>query len=480
MLPLLVLSVVNIFSMPLFLRWLGTDMYAVWLYVITLTGMFGFSDLGLALTVGRYVSVALGKNDLAAVRGYWGTGNMIVLPFLTIVCLFFIGIGVWLGPKWFNVAPENVELLRGCFVVGGFCLFLGYYGTYWQCPSQAHLDFKFIGLVRMTGGLLQVIPAMALAYYTKSPLALMVWAALVAWIQLGICIWYTRRKYQLGLDLRSASMERAREMAGYTARTFLLLICGSIFTSIDRFILGRLAPPANFNPYTIGANLATRLQSFSVSVMGPVMYGSARVLDDSQAAAARIYNESFAFVFEWYVLAAIWVGLWHSVLLRIWLQHTMGTQLGMEMAALVGPLLVPLVIACSLSAVSNISSAQLGSLNRLGVLISFVSTAGLLAIAGVWAGWHWFGATGAAYGYLLSRLVLVVQDLFVIRLLGAGGWLMAATWRQLGMQLLVGGAFSAVFLALPADSAWLLVPAALHGGLMATWFLRQPLRRLFA
>ena len=38
MLPLLVLSVVNIFSMPLFLRWLGTDMYALWFYVITFSG----------------------------------------------------------------------------------------------------------------------------------------------------------------------------------------------------------------------------------------------------------------------------------------------------------------------------------------------------------------------------------------------------------------------------------------------------------
>ena len=117
MLPLLVLSVVNIFSMPLFLRWLGSDMYAIWFYVLTFTGMFGFADMGLAVAVGRYISVALGRNDHAAVRGYWGTGNLIMLPFLALVSLVFIGLGVWLGPKWFNVQPADVSLLRaGCFL----------------------------------------------------------------------------------------------------------------------------------------------------------------------------------------------------------------------------------------------------------------------------------------------------------------------------------------------------------------------------
>src|SRR5580693_7471042 len=96
MLPMLVLSVVNIFSMPLFLRWLGADMYALWFYVITFSGMFGFADMGLGVAVGRYISVALGKNDLAAVRGYWGTGNLIMLPFLALVTLVFVGFGVWL------------------------------------------------------------------------------------------------------------------------------------------------------------------------------------------------------------------------------------------------------------------------------------------------------------------------------------------------------------------------------------------------
>lgn len=480
MLPLLVLSVVNIFSMPLFLRWLGSDMYALWFYVLTFTGMFGFADMGLAVAVGRYISVALGRNDHAAVRGYWGTGNLIMLPFLALVSLVFIGLGVWLGPKWFNIQPADVSLLRACFAAGGLGLFLSYYGTYWLCLSQAHLDFKFISLLRVVMGLLQVVPAIALAYFTKSPLLLVLWGALVAVLQLGIFMWHARRKYQLGFELQSASLARAREMASYTGKSFIGLMIGSTFVSIDRVILGRLALPVDFNSYTISANLAGRLQGFSVAVMGPVLFGAARVVDSGHAAAAKIYNDTFAFVFEWYLLAALWVGLWHPVLLKFWLGHTMGTQLGGETAALVGPLLVPLVAACCLSALANISGAQLASLNRQEAAIGFSMASGLLAIAGVWLGWHGFGAVGAAYGYLFSRLALVAQDLFTIRLLRAGGWCASGTWRQAVWQLLVSAGFATVYLFLPADSVWLLVPAAIHGGSMAAWFLRQPLRKMIA
>jgi len=120
MAPLLVTAMTGFLSLPLLLRFLGDDRYAIWGYISTFTGMFGFADLGLGVAVGRYIGVALGRNDHDAVRGYWGTGNAIMIPFLTLISFVFIGLGVWLGPKWFNVSPGDIELLRWCFVAGGF------------------------------------------------------------------------------------------------------------------------------------------------------------------------------------------------------------------------------------------------------------------------------------------------------------------------------------------------------------------------
>lgn len=299
-------------------------------------------------------------------------------------------------------------------------------------------------------------------------------------MQLGIYVWHARRNYQLGLNLRDASLASAREMAAYTGKSFLGLIGAALFGSIDRVMLGRFAPAAEFSPYFFSGNIAARLQSLSVAVMGPVLYNTARVVDNGREAAARIYNETFAFVFDWYLLAALWIGLWHPVLLRVWLVHTMGRELWHATAVQVAPLLVPLIAAACLMAMANISSAQLASLNRMGTAVGFNVAAGLLAVAGVWVGWNIAGVVGAAYGFLFSRLAYLAQDLFTIHLLKAGGWLDRRTWLKIGAQGLVGAVFALSYLEFQSDSYWLLIPAALHGGLVALWILRHQWMKFFS
>jgi len=310
---MLVTSVVALFSLPMFRSFLDADMYALWGYISTFTGMFGFADLGLGVAVGRYISVALGKNDSAAVRGYWGTGNLILLPFLSLVTVAFIVLGVWLGPKWYNVTADHVGLMQACFVAGGFGVFFGYYGTYWLILSQAHLDFKFISLVRVIMTLLQILPALGLAFYTHNPFYLVAWSALIGLLQLAVFVWHARRHYHLGLNLGSASLGYAREMAAYTGKMFAGLAVSSFFVSIDRTILGKrgVLSDLDFSNYFMAGNIAQRLQSLSVSVMGPVLYNASRVADQGRAAAVKIYDETFAFMFEWYLLAALWLSLWH-------------------------------------------------------------------------------------------------------------------------------------------------------------------------
>ena len=473
MLPLLVITAVNFISVPLFFRFLGADMYALWFYVITFSGMFGFADLGLGVAVGRYIGVALGRGDSGAVRGYWATGNLIAIPCLALMALGFAGIGMGFGPKWFNVSAGNEGLLRACFVAGGFSLFLSYYGQFWNILSQAYLDFKFLGVLRTISSLLQVIPALALAYFGGNPLLLISWSAFIALAQLVVFMVYARRHYHLGLNLREASFARAREMASYTGKNFVGLIAGSIFGSIDRAVLGKLAPPADFDHYTIGANFGARLQGLSVAVMGPVFFNTSRAMgQDRSTSSSAIYNESFDFMFDWCLLAAVWTGVWHSVLLQVWL----GQELGMKVA----PLLTPLIVGSCITALANISAAQLGGINRIGTLVCFTIAAGLLAAAGAYIGWRLAGVMGVAYGFLFSRIVYLAQDIFTIRLVKAAGWLSFRTWKCVAAQGAVGAAFASCLLVFPRHSLWLLVPAGLHGGLVAAWLLRRPLRRWLA
>lgn len=473
MAPLLVVSAVNIFSVPLFYRYLGVEKYALWLYVATFTGLFGFADLGLGVAVGRYMGVALGRGDHAAVREYWGTGNVIAIPLLAVMGLAFTVLGVVFGPKLINVSEANVGLFRACFVAGGLSLFLGFYGQFWNILLQAHLDFKFSSVVRIGVALLQVIPSVALAWATGNPLWIILWSVAVGGLQLGMLAWYSRRHYHLGFDLRAARWTRVREMAAYTGKTFAALVAGSTLGSIDRLVLGKLASTVDFAHYTICANVGARLQSLGTSVMGPVFHNTNRGLaGGNTSSTAEIYNEMFDFTFGWYLLASIWTAVWHPVLLRVWL--------GQELAGQVAPLFTPMIASFCINALAGISGSQLCSLNRVGTSLGFTIASGLMAAGGVFLGWQLAGLVGVAYGFLFSRVVLLAQDLYTIRLIKAAGWLSARTWLGALAQCLVAGGFALAYMLFSRHSLWLLVPAAMHVSLVAGWLLRSPLRKFLA
>lgn len=467
--PLVVVTVLNIVSVPLFYRYLGADLYALWFYVLTFTGAFGFMDLGLGVAVGRYIGVALGRNDLQAVREYWGTGNAIAIPLLATMGVIFGVIGVIFGPKWFNVDPSLIGLLRWSFVAGGVGLFLSYYGQFWLILSQAHLDFKFLSLLRIGTSLLQIIPSIVLAWATRNPLILIFWTAVIAGVQLAIFVGHAKKSYQLNFGFGHAGWHRAREMAAYTAKTFASLVVGSFLGSADRLILGKLAPAFDFTNYSICSNVGGRILGLSASVMGPVFHNTNRAVGrESGESMAAVYNEIFDFTFPWYALLSIWIWLWHPVLLRLWLGENLGGA--------VAPILVPIIIGCCLTGVSNISTAQLGSLNRVGTSLIFSILTGALLVVGVIAGWRWNGVVGVAWAFLVSRVVLVVQDLFVIRLVGAGGWLAASTWKHLAVQMAIGLALFITILLWPRHSLWQLIPALVHGGTISALLLHQPVR----
>ena len=483
MAPQLVTAVTGFLSMPLFLRFLGDENYAVWNFAIIYAGVFGFADAGLGVAVGRFVGIALGRNDRQAVREYWGTGNAILLPFLVLAVLTLVGSGFWLAPKWYNVAPDHVGVLRACVAATGIGILFSYYSQYWNVLAQAHLDYKFIGAVQATTALLRVIPGLMLACALKNPFLVAAWYALISLVELIIFVRHGRNIYQLGLEFSAASRSRMREMSGYFGKNLIGLLVGSAFGQIDRQILGSAhlrASPADFAHYTVAGNLSMRLQGLSNAVMGPVFFNTARTTGGKQhTSTAAIFDEMFTFVLGWYFLAATWMAVWHPVFAHLWLGHTMGAERGAIAAAQVGPLLVPLVAACGFTAVANVSGAQLSSINRMGTTVLFSAGAGLLAVAGVWIGWRLHGVLGAAYGFLFSRLVFVAQDLFIIRLLKAKGWFGWAAWRQMVLQSLVSAIFAGSYFLFPVTSVWLLIPAVLHAGLISAWLLRHPLRKLF-
>jgi O-antigen/teichoic acid export membrane protein len=241
--------------------------------------------------------------------------------------------------------------------------------------------------------------------------------------------------------------------------------------SIDRLLLGKLAPPVAFANYNISYNFGSRIGGLAFSVMVPVFHQTSRAVGKgSREQVAAVFNETFDFTFGFYALGALWTIFWHPVFLRLWL--------GSQLAAAVAPAFTPLVIAFCLSGIGLISTAQLVPLNRVGLELVFGIIRTICLGLFVFAGWFWGGLAGAAWGFLASRIAVIAQDLYVIRLIGGGGWLAWRTWRHLLRQSALGLTLFAVSRFLSPASYWQIVPAVLHGGLATAWLLRRQISKL--
>lgn len=406
MMPILVMSLVSVVSVPLYFRVLGDQMYAMWFYVGTLTGAFGFMDLGIGVAVGRFIGVAMGRNDQSAVEEYWATGNAVVLPFILIFATVFVLVGGIWGPEWFKVTGNDAATLRWAILWGGFGLFFSYYGQMWNILAQAHLDFKYLSILRTWTGLLSTLGTVGVALLSKNVAVIMAYSTVLGLLQFVLLYLRGNNHYKLPLKISNFRKSRLIEMLPYTLKTFGQLISGSVLGSMDRVFLGRLAPATDFAAFGVSQNIGGRISGLSVAIMGPIFNNTARgVGGDRSNKPINVYRESFKLMFPWYSLVIIGVFFWSEPVTKLWL--------GVKYGNAVGQTFPWVVAALCLNAIANISGAQLGGLNRVGTGLIVQTLASLLSATGVIAGWYWGGISGAAVGYFSARFVFVLQDALV-------------------------------------------------------------------
>lgn len=454
MLPILVTSVVSIVSVPLYFRYLGEEMYAIWFYVGTLTGAFGFMDLGLGVAVGRFIGVALGRNDQSAVQEYWATGHAIVLPFVLVFAFLFIVIGTIWGPTWFKVSEANVPLLRWAMIWGGVGLFFSYYGQMWNILAQSFLDFRYLSVLRTWTSLSASVGSVAIAVFSRSVPAIVLFNTALGMLSFVLLNRRAIKSYQLPIHFQFFRWERLKEMLPYTLKTFGQLISGSVLGSLDRVFLGRLAPASDFAAFNVSLNIGSRLSGLSVAIMGPIFHNTTRgVGGDASRQPAQVYRESFNFMFPWYSLAIIGVFFWADPVTALWLGPKYGPSVAQAFPWVVS--------ALCLNAIANISGAQLGGLDRVGTGLILQTISALLSAALTILGWSLGGLSGAAAGFFLARLVWCVQDGLVRRWVGVAFGEYGRVIPVLLRQVFLVGAVWLFFRAFPSDPGTQAIGASL-------------------
>lgn len=355
-----------IVSVPLTIRYLGTERYALWMVITSSVSMLVFSDLGIGNGLLNAIAESHGKNDEKAAHAYVSSAFFLLLG----VCstLFLVLAGIYHIVPWariFNVtaplavlesAPASAVFI-GCFAIGLPMGIVQRIENGYQDGFTNNLWTMLGGVFGLAGLLLAVhlragLPWLVVAI-TGAPLVATLWNGifLFSWLRPNLRPSWAAANRKYMLDLLSKGMY-----------FFILQFCVVTVTSADNLIVSQLLGPTAVTTYAVVMRMFTIIPAILLMVLIPLWpaYGESIArgeIDWARRALARSLKM---------ILSATLASGIVLVTLGPWiLRHWVGRPLpGASRALLLG-----MAVWAMLSTAGHAISIFLNGANRMGVQV---------------------------------------------------------------------------------------------------------------
>ncbi len=105
---------VSLITIPLMVRYLGTERYGLWVTIASATALLGFADLGLSSGLVNGISEAQGNHDESATRRYVASTFFLLVLIALVLGVGFAAIyGRVPWPRVFNVTSPSTAAVAG-------------------------------------------------------------------------------------------------------------------------------------------------------------------------------------------------------------------------------------------------------------------------------------------------------------------------------------------------------------------------------
>ena len=158
-------ALIGFFMMPFVIHTLGDTTYGLWALIASMTGCFGFLDLGVRGALGRQLAFHLARRDTHKVNTTLNTA----LALLSAACLItFVGVVVlqFLFFRIFDVPPEQEWIVRITLLLAGLNLALFFPMSAFDATLWAAQRFDRLNQIDIS---VAVLKAVAMFLFLKSP-----------------------------------------------------------------------------------------------------------------------------------------------------------------------------------------------------------------------------------------------------------------------------------------------------------------------
>lgn len=393
---------------PIIIHSLGDRMYGFWILIGTFIGYYGLFDIGLSSSVQRFVSRALGQNDMNEMNSIINTTffMFLIIGIVTIIC----SLGAAIFSTYFIKSPEEISLFRKVIIILGFSVALGFPIKVFQGVLTSYLRYDLTAYVSM----IQAISSSFIIYYFLKQ-GYGIWALTVIsffanLVEYILTVIYAKRVFpELKINYHLFSKERVKLLFGYSSKTFIAQLGDILRFRVDSIVIAGYLSVSLVTYYSVGAKIIEFFGNFimgSIGLMSPV-FSQYEGRSDYDAIRSR-----FLQVTKISVVASIFIGMSIIFYGKVFIQRWMGS--GFESSYTVVVILcIPYIIALmqnpSISLLYGISKHHFYAIsNTIEAVLNL--TLSIILV-------KYFGIYGVALGTAIGMIIfkLLIQPVFVCR-----------------------------------------------------------------
>ncbi len=390
---------VAFFMSPFLVHTLGDHQYGLWVLIISVTGYMGLLDVGLRVSVVKYVSQLSALRDFEGLNRVASTALAIYGSVGVLIVLITLGIEVFFS-RVFSIDGPDAETARAVLLLAGLNVaatlvvsipagVLAGLQRYDKSAAAgiATLVFRTAAIVGFVYGGFGIV-ALATAH-------------LCSQIFYGVVAWRVARHecQTLRLARRLVSIDMAKQLWSYSAFVLVNNVGRVLLFGSSEVVVGSLLGTVAVTYYAISGTIAQYMQQIVVTMT--------QVLHPYAAAQhARGSTDGLRNAALMGTRLALLVGLPITVTVVIVGERFISLWMGPEYGRVAGPLLIVLTLS-RLVHLSQAGSYEvlLGmSLHRVPTTLNLV--AGVLGVTGSAVLARWYGLMGVAIGGALPILVL--------------------------------------------------------------------------
>ena len=452
---------VGILLSPFILHRLGDAAFGIWVLILSITDYYGLFDLGIRSSIVRYVSkfsATDSKEDLAklintSLFAYSCIGAASLL--LTIVLSSYVA-------SLFRIPPEFRSTARLLLLVVGTSVALGFPLGIVGGVLEGLQRFYVVSWTNVVSSLLRAVLIVVALRHGLGLLAIAFITVILPLLTAVVRAIITLRICPIAFGWRYVDRSTFREIANYGGITFMIIVAGRLKFKTDEIVIGSMLSAAAITYFNIGA----RIVDYAGEVVASLAQNFLPMASESEAIGDTYFlvkvlvagNRFCAFTI--FPITAVLLILGKSVI-EVWV--------GKQYIAASYPVLVIMIIPATLMWAQAASGRILFGISKHGTwaIVTLVEGVSNLILSILLV--RPYGIIGDAFGtaipltcsmvffmpvhlcrrlgislrsYLRETYVLpaiIVAPLVVVLLL-MKRWFIPHNYRQLAVQLLVGGA----------------------------------------